>query len=290
MTDQLLLVLKIAVSIATIGSLLELGLQIEFKEALVGLRNRRFVILTLLWGFVLGPALAWLITRVLPLAEPYAIGLIVMSMVPCASYISLLVQWAGGDLRYSASFLLLTCFGMVLFIPFVLPALVTGVSVTSWDIGKPLLMLVLVPLLVAITFRQVSRSVALKLCPLIKKTSVIALVICIVTTFLLYAEGILLSVGSLALLSHVLFYVILTAATLATASGMPTGQKSVLSIGMCSRNSGPAFATALSIPQVDGRTLVMCGLAIFVQATFSILLARWYSKQAGKARAEGATP
>ena len=80
MTDTLLLVLKIAVSIATIGSLLELGLQLEFREALAGLRNLRFVILTVLWGFVLGPALAWLITRVLPLAEPYAVGLIVMSM------------------------------------------------------------------------------------------------------------------------------------------------------------------------------------------------------------------
>ena len=289
MTEELLTVLKVAVSVATIGSLLELGLQLEFREALVGLRNLRFVILTLLWGFVLGPALAWLITRVLPLAEPYAIGLIVMSMVPCASYISLLVQWAGGDLRYSASFLLLTCFGMVLFIPFVLPALVTGVSVTSWDIGKPLLMLVLAPLLVGIAFRQVSRSVALKSCTYIKKTSVIALVICLVTTALLYAKGIVLSVGSLALLSHILFYLILGAATLATALGMPRGQRSVLGIGMCSRNSGPAFATALSIPQVDGKTLVMCGLAIFVQGTFSVLLARWYSKQAGKARAEGAT-
>ena len=289
MTEQLLLVLKVAVSVATIGSLLELGLQLEFKEALVGLRNLRFVILTLLWGFVLGPALAWLITRVLPLAEPYAIGLIVMSMVPCASYISLLVQWAGGDLRYSASFLLLTCFGMVLFIPFVLPALVTGVSVTSWAIGKPLLMLVLAPLLVGIAFRQVSRSVALKLCPYIKKTSVIALVICLVTTALLYAKGILLSVGSLALLSHVLFYVVLTAATLATASGMPPGQKRVLSIGMCSRNSGPAFATALSIPQVDGKTLVMCGLAILVQVSRSFFLAGRFGKSAGKAPAEEAT-
>ena len=115
------------------------------------------------------------------------------------------------------------------------------------------------------------------------------MVICIVTTALLYAKGILLSVGSLALLSHILFYVVLTAATLATASGMPPGQKSVLSIGMCSRNSGPAFATALSIPQVDGKTLVMCGLAIFVQATLSILLARRFGKQAGKVRAEGAT-
>ena len=280
MADQLLLLLKIAVSVATIGSLLELGLQLEFREALVGLRNLRFVILTLLWGFVMGPALAWLITRVLPLAEPYAIGLIVMSMVPCASYISLLAQRAGGDLRYSASFLLLTCFGMVLFIPFVLPALVTGVSVTSWDIGKPLLMLVLAPLLAGIAFRQVSRSIALRLCPPIKKTSAIALLVCLVTTVLLYAKGILLSVGSLALLSHILFYVILTAAAYASAFGMPQGQKSVLSIGICSRNSGPAFATALSIPDLDGRALVMCGLAILVQVSLSFLLANWFGKKA----------
>jgi len=287
MTETLLLVLKVAVSIATIGSLLELGLQLELRDALVGMRNKRFVLLTLLWGFVLGPALAWGLARLLSLAEPYAIGLIVMSMVPCASYISLLVQRAGGDLRYSASFLLLTCLGMVLFIPFVLPALVTGVSVTSWDIGKPLLMLILVPLLAGIAVRQVSRTVAVTASPLIKKISVVALVICLVMTVLLYARGILLSVGSLALLAHVLFYVTVTAGAYASAFGMPTGQKSVLSIGICSRNSGPAFATALSIPDVDGKTLVMCGLAILVQVSLSFLLARRLGQQSGSVAAGG---
>lgn len=287
--DVLLSVLKVAVSIATIGSLLELGLQLEFREALAGLRNLRFVLLTLVWGFLLGPALAWLITRVLPLAEPYAIGLIVMSMVPCASYISLLVQRAGGDLRYAASFLLLTCFGMVLFIPFALPALVRGVSVTPWDIGKPLLALVLGPLLVGIGFRQVSRTVALTVVPFIKKISVVALVICMVTTVLLYAKGILLSVGSLALLSHVLFYVILTGATYASTFGMAQGQRSVLSIGMCSRNSGPAFATALSIPNMDGRALVMCGLAILVQVSLSFWLTYRLGRKYGP-MAEGGAP
>jgi predicted Na+-dependent transporter len=72
----------------------------------------------------------------------------------------------------------------------------------------------------------------------------------------------------------VLFYVIVTAGAFASAFGMPRGQQSVLGIGICSRNSGPAFATALSIPNVDGKTLVMCGLAILVQGTLSILLAR----------------
>lgn len=281
MADELLLILKIAVSIATIGSLLELGLQLEFRDALVGLRNYRFMTLTLLWGFGLGPVLARLIAQLLSLAEPYAIGLIVMSMVPCASYISLLAQRAGGDVRYAASFLLLTCFGIVLFIPFVLPALIPGVSVTSWDIGKPLLILVLVPLLTGIAFHQISRAAALRICPLIKKITVAALIICLVTTVLLYAKGILLSVGSLALLAHIVFYVVLTAATYVSAIGMPIEQKSILSVGMCSRNSGPAFATALSIPDLDGRALVMCGLAILVQVTLSFLLASRFGKRAG---------
>jgi hypothetical protein len=38
-----------------------------------------------------------------------------------------------------------------------------------------------------------------------------------------------------------------------------------LSVGICSRNSGPAFETALSIPNLDGRVMVVCGLAILVQ-------------------------
>ena len=103
MTETLLLVLKVAVSIATIGSLLELGLQLELRDALVGMRNKRFVLLTLLWGFVLGPALAWGLARLLSLAEPYAIGLIVMSMVPCAAYVSLLAQRAGDATRSPSS-------------------------------------------------------------------------------------------------------------------------------------------------------------------------------------------
>jgi BASS family bile acid:Na+ symporter len=83
MADTLLMLLKICVVFATAGSLLELGLQLELRQTVAGLRNLRFVLLTLLWGFALGPALAVLLARVLFLAEPYAIGLIVMSMVPC---------------------------------------------------------------------------------------------------------------------------------------------------------------------------------------------------------------
>ena len=36
------------------------------------LHSARLVVLTLLWGWVVGPAFAVLLTKVLPLAEPHA--------------------------------------------------------------------------------------------------------------------------------------------------------------------------------------------------------------------------
>jgi bile acid:Na+ symporter, BASS family len=274
MMDVLLFLLKVGASLATAGSLLELGLQLEFRDAVVGLRNARFVVWTLLWGFALGPALAVLLTWVLPLPEPYAIGLIVMSVTPSAAYLALLVQRAGGDLRYSASFLLLSSFGIVLFAPLVLPVLVTGVSVTSWDVGKPLLILVLVPLVIGIAIRQASTRVASTFLPFVEKAARVGILLAFATTILLYAKGIVLSAGSFALASQVLFYAIVTAATYASTHGMPEGQRSVLSLGICSRNTGPAFATALSIPGLDGRAFVMVGLGILVQVSLSFLAAR----------------
>jgi len=272
--------LKIFVVFATAGSLLELGLQLELRQTVVGVRNPRFALLTLLWGFALGPALALLLARVLVLAEPYAIGLIVMSMVPGAAYLSMLVGWARGDLGYSASALLLTCLGIVVFIPIVLPQIVPGISVTAWAIAKPLIGLVLLPFVVGLAIRQRSEHVAGKIHPIIKKIAFIALMACLVLTVLLYAKGIVLSAGSRALLSLYLFFVLATIASYVSAVGMPESQKRVLTLAICSRNSGPAMATVLSIPNLHGNAFVMVGLGILVQASLSVPLARWMGKRA----------
>jgi len=274
MAETLLLLLKIFVVFATAGSLLELGLQLELRQTVVGVRNPRFALLTLLWGFALGPVLAVLLARVLNLAEPYAIGLIVMSMVPGAAYLSMLAGWARGDLGYSASALLLTCLGIVVFVPLVLPQIVPGISVAAWTIAQPLIVLVLVPFVVGLAIRQRSEQIAGKIHPLIKKIAFIALMACLVLTVLLYAKGIVLSAGSRALLALVLFFVLATLASYVSAVGMPESQKRVLSLAICSRNSGPAMATVLSIPNLHGDAFVMVGLGILVQASLSVPLAR----------------
>jgi len=72
MTEPLTAVLKISLVVFMAGNLLDMGLRLRLRDALGGLRNPRFVSLSLLWGFVLCPAFAWLLTRVVPLEQPYA--------------------------------------------------------------------------------------------------------------------------------------------------------------------------------------------------------------------------
>ena len=73
----------ITIVIFMVGNLLEVGLRLKVAEALAALRNARFVVLTLLWCFALGPALAVLLTKLIPLVAPYALGLVLLGLAPC---------------------------------------------------------------------------------------------------------------------------------------------------------------------------------------------------------------
>ena len=280
--EMLFLALKIFATAATFLSLLDIGLQLEMKETITGIRNPKFTIFTLLWGFILGPAIAWLLTLVLPLAEHYANGLLIMSFVPGAAYLAMLTEKAKGDVRYSASFVLLTSFAMVFVIPLALPFMVSGVSVTSWDIAKPLLMLVLLPLITGIIVRKNWLDSANRWRPLVKKLATVALFGALATTIASFGSGIVLSAGSFALASLVLFYILATAGTWYSSYRFPFEQRSVLTLGVLSRNSGPAVAIAVSIPNLPSETFVVIGLGIIVQVAMSFPLAKRGGRKHGK--------
>ena len=57
---------NITVVVFTVANLMAGGLECDLKEALKWLRSPKLVVPTLLWGWVAGPALAWLIILVLP--------------------------------------------------------------------------------------------------------------------------------------------------------------------------------------------------------------------------------
>jgi BASS family bile acid:Na+ symporter len=92
MSEILQKILNITLVLFMVGNLLDMGLRLNLREALGGLRNVRFVVLSVVWGFVLCPALAYLLTKVIPLEPPYAIGMILLGMAPCAPFLPMMVE------------------------------------------------------------------------------------------------------------------------------------------------------------------------------------------------------
>ena len=194
---MLMILVKISVVIFMAGNLLDMGLRLNPQDAGRGLRDFRFVALTLVWGFVLAPALAYVIAHLMPLEEHYALGLVLMGMAPCAPFVPALVAKGKGDLGYTAAFMLLSAVGTVVFMPLAVPFMVKGLTITAWTVAKPLLIVVLLPLVVGVAILRASPTFAGKLLPIVKKVTGIATLAVAVLFVLVYGKELLSVAGTL---------------------------------------------------------------------------------------------
>ena len=253
-----------------------IGAELAVGEALAALRNVRFIVMTIVWGWVLCPSFAYLLAKIIPMEQPYAIGLILLGMTPCAPFMPMMVKKARGDLAYTGAIVLLAAIGTVAFMPFAVPRMVTGLTADAWLVGKPLLFFVLVPLFVGIAVKGFAEPVASRLHPLVKKTTDITTILMLVAMAIAYGQGFIGAIGSYAIGTLVLFIGVVTLATDRLGFGLKQEQRSVLTIGMCTRNLGAAIAPLMTI-QADSRSVVMVALGIPVTLIFSFLAARWYA-------------
>lgn len=280
---------KVSLAIFMAGSLLDMGLRLNLKDAIQGLRNFRFVAHTLVWSFVFCPALAWLITRIIPLEPPYATGLLLLGMAPCAPFVPMLVEKAKGDLGTTAAFMLLASLGTVVCMPFTVPLLTKGLSASPWAIAKPLLIVVLIPMAIGVIIRRKSDPTATKIQPFAKKLAGLAGLIWCLSCVAIYGKALLGVVGELAVLSEVVFFVIICLATYYLGFGLKHEQKVVLSIGVTTRNLGACLAPLLTVPDMDQRANLMIVLSLIIMVIVARLGAKWFgrSQPAGQAEAEG---
>jgi BASS family bile acid:Na+ symporter len=77
-----------------------------------------------------------------------------------------------------------------------------------------------------------------------------------------------------------LFFSLVTAGSYGLSFGLPQVQKSVLSLGMATRNIGAALAPLFAVADADQRAIVMVALGVPMQTIFSLLAARWFSRRA----------
>jgi BASS family bile acid:Na+ symporter len=282
MTELATSLLKITVVIFMAGNLLELGLRLNLQAAVRGLRDVRFVTLSVLWAFVLCPALAYGLTLLLPLTPPYAMGLILLGLAPCAPLLPAMADKAGGDMNYTASFMLLASAGTVVYMPIMVPILVKGLTVSPWTIAQPMLLLVLLPLVLGVVIQTLSAATGSRLQPVVKKVTGLDTIVMLILIIVIYGKGFLGAVGTYAIGTQALFYSVVTVASYGAGFGMPHEQKSVISLGICTRNCGSALAPLFVVPDVDQSVIVMVTLGIPMMVGFGLIAARVFGARVAR--------
>jgi len=270
------------VLIFTVSNLGAMGLQVKVPEVMVALRNMKSLGLIFVWGWVLGPAFGYLITRVLPLAEPYVIVVLLASLAPCAPFLQQMVGKARGDMGFAGAFIPLVAVGTVVLMPLMAPFLIKGLTISTWALAKPLLLTILLPLMIGAAIRYYADTVATKIFPVVKVLALLATLTTIVWCLVLYGKSMLDTAGSLALLSMTLFMVGMALITYRFGFDLKQNQRSVMALGMGTRNVAAVLAAALAIPNGDPRIVTMVVMWTLWSVVLAAIGAKIFAKQAGK--------
>ena len=160
-------IVAILYCVANLGSM---GLELNLTETMKALRSPRLVILTLIWSWIIGPLLAVLIIKILPLSEAHGAGLLLFSLAPTAPMLPILIRKAKADMDISAAMMPLAVVGTVILMPLMAPVLIPGVSVSSLALAKQLILTVLLPLVAGVLMMVYAKKAGNSYFPLCKKT------------------------------------------------------------------------------------------------------------------------
>lgn len=276
------IIFKIVVVLYSVSNLLSLGIELNLKETIRSLKSFRLIILTLFWGWVVCPALAYMITKILPMQPSIATGLLITSIAPVAPFFPILVRNARADVNFSAAFMPLAMVATVVLMPLFVPFMMPGLELSIWALAKPLLFLILIPMMMGILIRIYTTRLADKIFPAIKMTAGITTILSLVSVLLIYYAEFIKVLGSYAILGQVLLTIGILLMTYYIGFGLKKEQRTAMALGMCSRNVSAMFAVYIVFPTPDPYLLVMILLAGPIPALTAYFVARYWGKRASK--------
>ena len=192
-----------------LGTIISMGLSLTIAQITGPLRDVRFVIMALLANFVVPPILAFILIRVFSLDESLAVGLLLVSLAAGAPSLPKTAVFAKVDTAAATGLMVLLVVATIIILPLALPLLLTGVSVTFWDIASGLVYLILIPLAVSLFVRARWPEAAASALPSFTQASNLSLLILLVLMVVLNFSDVIALLGSGGLLAS-LILVILT--------------------------------------------------------------------------------
>jgi BASS family bile acid:Na+ symporter len=265
------------VMIFVVASMASMGLTLKPREIMAPLRRPLLVLITLTGNFVLVPLISYLLTAVTPLSESHETGLLILAAASGAPFLPKLVELARGDVALSVGVMLLQTVGTVVFLPLALPWLIPGLQADAWAIAKPLLILMLLPLALALLIQSYLVGLARLLEPVLKITSNIALLLAVLLLLGLHARSFLATFGSGAALTGA-FFVLLACAVGYLLGQLQKGTVIVQTLGTGQRNIAAALVVATS-NRLDPAVMVILLLTTFVGLVVLLSAAFWFRRK-----------
>jgi predicted Na+-dependent transporter len=191
MTELLSGLPRLATIVFAVSSMLAVGFSYSLRDIFGPLRRFPRVVRALAANFFVVPLIAYLVTQVLALEAPQAAGLILVGTAAGAPFLIKLTTAAEGDVALSATLLVLLLPATVGLMPFIVPLLLPGTTLSAQVIAVPLVVTMLLPLAVGLLVRARAPGWAERLRPTLGVVSSYALVVMVAATVLINLSAIL---------------------------------------------------------------------------------------------------
>ena len=236
-------ILQISLLVFVVSSMLAMGLSLTVSQIVAPLRNARLVVVALVLNFIAVPLIAVGIDALLSLDDGLYIGLILMATAAGAPFLPKLGEAAKGNIAFSVGLMVLLMVVTVVYMPIVVPLLISGVEINPWDIASSLIFLMLLPLGIGLFMKWRYQKAADGLQPAMAQTSTVAIAILLVTGVIVNFTAILDIIGTGGFIAILLFLV--GAFILGYfGAGRDAGVRSVLGLGTAQRNLSAAMVVA----------------------------------------------
>jgi BASS family bile acid:Na+ symporter len=262
-----------------------MGLQVNLGSMFKVVRNPKFLGLMLVLGWVIGPAIAYLITLILPLDNSYIILLFIGSLAPRAPLLPPLLPKAGGDITFAGAFIPVAAICTSLLMPIIAPMLVKGIDLSVMSLLKPLFLTLLVPLFIGAILKTFKGNVADKIFNPVKKLAGLSTLLTIVLCLIIYYKPMWATAGSMATLALTIFMLVMALIAYYSGFGFNRGEKVVMSLGMGTRNIAAVLIGVLTIADVKPNMVSMVIIWTLWSFILSMIIAPIIGKKGVKAEA-----
>lgn len=262
--------------IFVICTMLNVGLTQKPSDIARHLKNWSFVLKMLLANFVLAPLFMIVALYFAPFDPALKAGLLIFCLGAGAPFLIKLTQTAEHEVALGAAVMMLLMVVTVVYMPFVLPLMLSGITVDALGIAKALLLQMLLPIGVGMLVAQFLPVSAKKAQPLIGGLGNAAMYAMVVATIIGYFPNLLNIIGTGAFLVGLGF--VLAAFGLGYLAGWGKDHlEDVGGLGTAQRNTAAGVIVAIQNFK-DPNVFVMLTLANILGIVMLLVIAKMLSR------------